>query len=250
MSKSPPIDIKGNNPETDSQAQLAYVAELFKGTMLARPFATLQVMGSSGYYLSLIEQGFVKLQIPRQKIELLVLTNTTALPGIGFQSLPPNWNLQNSASIVIDYGENKTGKQKFTVAFKPDDKSPIEVEFEVAPDGSMLTEVKAEWSTPLKIAISDAARMGYRQVKFATKIVGIAGFDRKTVNNIETELKGKLKQTLSFYLRTQGHEYVKIQFYGAIGVKYSDSNPDEKYKMIKEGGFLFEVPFDLADVLK
>ncbi len=247
MSTSPPMEIVGTNPEINARPQLVYVAALFKGTLQAKPLATLQVTGTTGFYVDQIVQALEKLQVPRPKILPLVFTNPVALPPISFSSMPPNFNIEYRATILIDYGDSNPHRQKFSVAFKPEGKEfPIEVEFEVAPDGTNLTEVKAEWSTPLKTVIGDSARMGYRQVKFATKIVGLAGFDRKTVNNIETELKGKLKQTLSFYLRTSGHEYVKIQFYGAIGAKYAD----DKVKPLGEVGFLFEIPFDLADVLK
>jgi hypothetical protein len=248
MSTSPPIEIKGSNPEVSARPQLVYISEIFKTTMMARPLATLQVSASSDYYASQIIDALVNLHIPRSKINPIVASGLSTSPSIGTISLPPGFNLntQYTALIWIDYGDGKP-KQRVSVQFKRNDTDfPVEVDFEIAPDGSMLTEVEAEWSTPLKFKIADSARMGVREVKFATKIVGIAGFEQKTVNNIETELKAKLKQTLSFYLKTSGHEHVKITFYGAIGAKYAD----DKIKPIGEAGFLFEVPFDLTDILK
>lgn len=246
MSVSPPMEIKGKDPHINARPQLVYLAELFKKTMRSNPLATIQITGTSQFYMSQIADALEKLQVPAQRIGTIAVSNAYALPPIGFQSIPPGWNLEYSATIVIDY-RNGGFKQRFSVEFKPDSKDfPVEVEFEVAPDGTMLTEVKAEWSTPLKKVISDSARIGVRQVKFATKIVGLAGFEQKTVDKIETELKGKLKQTFSFFLKTQGNEFVKIQFYGAVGLKYAD----DKLKTFGEGGVLFEVPFDITDVFK
>lgn len=240
MSKSPPMEIKGRDPEANARAQLVYVAEIFKTTMRANALATLEIMGSSGSYIDQISQALEKLQIPRQKIVPIVVSSPFAamIPPIGYNSPVPTFNGEGSASIYIDYG---AGRQRVTVQFKRDENAlPIEVEFEVEPDGTMLKEVKVEWATPLKTAVATAG-VGVGGVKFATKIVGLAGFDRKTVNNIETELKGKLKQALTVYLKTVG----KIEFYGAIGVKYAD----EKFKPVAEAGVLFEIPFDLADLV-
>lgn len=247
MSVSPPMEIKGKDPQINARAQLVYLAELFRGTMLSNPLARIQISGTSGYYISQIADALKSLQVPLQKIDEITVQNAFALPSIGFNSTSPLWNtnIEYSATIVIDYG-NGTPKTRFSVQFKSEKDLPVEVEFEVAPDGSMLTEVKAEWSTPLKTVISDSARMGVRQLKFATKIVGLAGFEQKTVDKIEVELKAKLKPTLSFFLKTQGLEYLKITFYGEIGLKYAD----DKAKVFGGGGVLFEIPFDVTDILK
>jgi hypothetical protein len=168
-------------------------------------------------------------------------------PAFGFKGSVWNWSSEKSASVTIDYGNGASNRQRFTIEFKPEEKSPpVEVEFEASPDGTMLSEVKAEWATPLKKVIADSARLGVRNVKFATKIIGLAGFERETLDKIEKELKLKLKQTLTLFLRTTGNEYLKIQFFGAVGAKYAD----DKFKSFGEGGVLFEIPFDLADVLK
>lgn len=245
MATSPPIEIKGADPEKNAMPQLIYAASLFKGTLGANSRAALQIMSSSDYYIDQIARALEKLQVPRHKIVPIKIANPLpSAPSIGFQSFPSIPNIEYSALLTIDYGP---GKQSIKVEFKPDDKPlPFDVEFEAEPDGSMLKEVTAEWATPLKIVIADSAKMGARQVKFATKIKAAAGFDRKTVDVIETELKAKLHQSLSLYLKTKGHEHLKIQFYGALGVKYAD----DKSKPFGEGGVLFEIPFDLADVLK
>lgn len=249
MSVSPPMEIKGRDPQINARPQLVYLAELFKGTSRAYPLATLNVHTDSNIYFGKIQQALMSLGISSSKITPIILTTASWQPASitpaavnSFQFL----SKQDSAQIYINYNDSKP-KQRFTVQFKPDEKDfPVEVEFEVAPDGSMLTEVKAEWATPLKKVITDSARLGVRQVKFATKIVGLAGFEQKTVNKIEVELKGKIKPTLSFFLKTQGLEFVKITFYGEIGMKYAD----DKLKPFGGGGVLFEIPFDITDVFK
>lgn len=250
MSVSPPMEIKGKDPQINARPQLVYLAELFKGTINACPLATLEVHTDSNTYFEKIQQALMNLGILPRFIKLVLPIHPFSLQPLGVTSgqfNPLQFLSQDSARININYNDNKP-KQRFTVEFKPDNSKdfPVEVEFEVAPDGSMLTEVKAEWSTPLKKVISDAPRMGVRELKFATKIIGLAGFEQKTVNQIEIELKAKLKPTLSFFLKTQGLEHLKITFYGEIGLKYAD----DKAKVFGGGGFLFEMPFDITDILK
>lgn len=249
MSVSPPMEIKGRDPQITARPQLVYLAELFKGTLKVSPLATLEVHTDSQLYFNKIQQALMNLGIPSSKITPIIITNASPQ---AFGTLPGTVtplqiiNKEEWARICINYNDSKP-KQRFTVQFKPDEKDfPVEVEFEVSSDGTMLSEVKVEWDTPLKKVITDSARMGVRQVKFVTKVIGLAGFDRQTLGNIETELKAKLKQTFSFFLKTQGNEFVKIQFYGEIGLKYAD----DKAKMFGGGGILFEVPFDITDVFK
>lgn len=251
MSVSPPIEIKGKDPEINARPQLVYLAELFKGTIKACPLATLEIHTDSHTYFGKIQQGLMNLGISSSKITPIIITDAYQPTPIWMNSGTSNafaiLSKQDWARVCINYNDGKLTKQRFSVEFKPDSKDfPVEVEFEVAPDGSMLTEVKAEWSTPLKTVISDSARMGVRQLKFATKIVGLAGFEQKTVDKIEVELKAKLKPTLSFFLKTQGLEYLKITFYGEIGLKYAD----DKAKIFGGGGVLFEIPFDVTDIVK
>lgn len=249
MSSSTPMIIEGKLTESYAKQQLIYLASLFNGTLRAIPLANLHIATDSHTYFNSIQQELTILGVPVSKIVPLIVTNAYAPTQMGV--MPGAVNLleikKDSATITINYPESNPGKQRLTVAFKPEGNSfPVEVDFEVMPDGTMLSEVKAEWSTPLKILITDSARMGVRNVKFATKIVGLAGFDRKTVNSIETELKGKIKLSFSGFLKIKGHEFLKIQFYGAVGGKYAE----EKFKPIGEVGVLFEIPFDLSDVLK
>jgi hypothetical protein len=247
MSTSPPTEIIGSNPKVSAQAQLAFIAELFRGTVFAMPNAKLQIMGSSYLYVNEIADAFENLQVQRQQIVPLVITNSiVSPPPSGFSQISPNLDLTNKATVVIDYGDLRPTK-RFSVQFKVENNHiPIKAEFEVAPDGSMLSEVKVEWATPLKWMISDSARKGIRNVKIATKIIGIAGFDRVTVIKIETELKAKLKASFSFFHKIAGNEYIKIQFYADAGIKHAHG----ENKLIGGGGVLFEVPFDLSEVFK
>jgi hypothetical protein len=251
MSISPPMEIKGKDPEVNARPQLVYLADLFKGTLKACTLATLEIHTDSHIYFGKIQQTLMSLGISSSKITPIIITNAFQPQPIGVMPGTVNpfavLNKQDWAHICINYNDSRF-KQRFSVEFKPDESKgfPVEVEFEVAPDGSMLTEVKAEWSTPLKTVIEDSARMGVRQLKFATKIVGLAGFEQKTVDKIEVELKAKLKPTLSFFLKTRGLEFLKITFYGEIGLKYAD----DKAKVFGGGGVLFEIPFDITDVFK
>ncbi|MEK7723112.1 MAG: hypothetical protein AAB336_02075 [Acidobacteriota bacterium] len=248
MSVSPPMEIKGKDPQITARPQLVYLADIFRGTLRACPLATLDVHTESHIYFNKIQQALMNLGIAPSKINPIIITNSSGVQPIG--ETPKTFNpfdfLKDWARICINYNDSKP-KQRFSVQFKPDDKPfPIEIDFEVAPDGSMLTEVEVEWSTPIKKVIADTPRMGVRQLKFATKIVGLAGFEQKTVSKIEVELKAKLKPTLSFYLKTQGLEHLKITFYGEVGLKYAD----DKTKVFGGGGVLFEMPFDITDIVK
>ena len=51
-----------------------------------------------------------------------------------------------------------------------------------------------------------------RKVKFSTKIVGLANFEREAVDRIETSLKVKLKSALFFFLKVKGNEHNRILF--------------------------------------
>ncbi len=195
MSTSPPIEIKGNNPEMNARPKLAYLAQLFNATLRSRPIATLQIFGTSHYYNDQIARALEKLQVPRHKIMPLAVSNPFASIGVG--SSLPTFNGQQSASVYIDYPDGKTGKQKFSVEFKPDDKQfPIEVEFEVSPEGTMVEAIEAGWTTPLTATVADSARLGVRNVNFSTKLIGAAGFERTTLNKIEMELKAKAQTNI------------------------------------------------------
>lgn len=110
MSTSPPIEIKGSNPEINARPQLVYLAQLFKATVQNKPAATLNVMGSSSYYNDLIAQALEKLQVPRHKI--VPLTISTPFASAGSNSRTPSFNGQQSAGVYIDYFNGKTRQAK------------------------------------------------------------------------------------------------------------------------------------------
>lgn len=249
MSRSSPMEITGKNPRFNAMSQLRFLAQLFKSAVTVHPRAYIEIWGTSISYRQEIADALISLQIPDHKIAIPVLRNPAATPPIGFRSAPDGFlpfhvsNTENSASIVIDFMEGPA-KTRFSVEFRPDGTSfPITVEFEAEPDGTMLSEVKAEW-TAFKAVLADSARMGYRQVKFSTKIVGLANFEREAVDRIETSLKLKLKSALSFFLKIKGNEHLKIQFSGEIGMKFEDG----KFKPVGAGMVLFEIPFDITEI--
>ena len=252
MSVSPSIEIKGKDPHLNARPQLEYAAQFFRSTTQRVPLATLQVMGTSGFYTGQIADALERLGVPRHKIGVLTVGNpfSAASPINFYQSSPSfsfNLNVEHSASVYVDYG-NATPKKRFSVEFKQDGKDfPVEVDFEVAPDGSMLTEVEAEWVAPLgKVIVEGSRNTSFGGLKFATKIVGLAGFEQKTVDKIEVELKGKLKPALSIFLKTRGIKDLKVTFYGEVGLKYAE----DKVKGFGGGGVLFEIPFDITDIGK
>jgi len=244
------MEITGKDPKTNAMPQLRFLAQIFKSAVVVHQRAYIQIWGTSILYNQEIADALIGLNVPEHKINIPYIRNPAATPPIGSRPAPDGFlafhlsNTENSASIVIDFREGPA-KQRFSVEFAPNDTSiPVPVEFEAAPDGTMLSEVKAEWATPLKLILADSARMRYREVKFSTKIVGLAGFDRETVNRIETQLKAKLKAALSFFLKIKGNEHIKIQFFGAFGVKLADG----KTKPINEAGVLFELPFEVTEI--
>lgn len=212
-----------------------------KGTLPIHPAAILRITGSQLVASTLQDRLMHTHGVPKDKIQIIPINNEYF-----------------NVDVVIVFSPvfgppPPAAKQKFKVELKADDKPlPFEIEFETSPDGTMVSEVQVQWDTPLKKVIDDSARMGVRNLKFATKVKGLVGFDRKTLDTIDRELKLKIYNALSFYLKS-GSKNIKIEFYAAGGIKYAktDAPPnDYKFKPFGEAGAVITFPFDLADILK
>lgn len=218
------------------------LANMFnKGTLPIHPAAILRITGTPLVVHTLQDRLMHTHGVPKDKIQIIPINDQ-----------------HFSVDVVIVFSPvfgppPPAGKQKFKVELKADDKPlPFEIEFETSPDGTMVKEVQVQWDSPLKKVIDDSVRMKVRHLKIATKVKGLAGFDRTALNNIDRELKLKIYNTLSFYLKT-GSQHIKIEFYAAGGIKYAKSEAppqDYKFKAFGEVGAVITFPFDLADVLK
>jgi hypothetical protein len=238
MNESHPIKMTREDVYYNS-GMVTDLANMFsKGALPIHPAAILRITGT---------QLVADLLLDR-------LVHTHGVPKDKIQTIPIN-NQNFSVNVVIVFSPIfgpplPPFNNRFKVELKLDGKPlPFELEFETSPDGTMVSGVQVQWDTPLKTVIDDSVRMGVRNLKFATKVKGLAGFDRKTLDTIDRELKLKIYNSLSFYLRS-GSQYIKIEFYAAGGIKHGkdDAPPhDYKFKPFGEVGGMVTFPFDVAD---
>lgn len=207
---------------------LPYVAALFNGTLQAYKSAALLIAGSSTVADAAADRLVNALSVSSQNIHKIPLTG-----------LP----YQDKVDIIIDYVPDMAllRKRKSSVEFEVKMKK-FDVEFELAPDGAYVEEIKVQWA-PLKMHIKSQAMMGLMQnIKIGTKIESIFAFDRETSVKVENSIKNKIKLALSADTRIPGTKRsINVEFYGAGGFKLKDG----AVKPVFEGGLMLTVPFDL-----
>jgi hypothetical protein len=226
MNESHPMKI--TRPDLYSGSLVSDLATLFnKGTLPIHPGAKLKLTGN-GTIAGMVQDRLERsLGVPAGKIQLNPIYH-------------PQY--QDSVDAVIIFFPPTAGKQKVTVEFKLDLESlPIQVEFEVSPDGTYVEEIKAQWS-PLKKKIRDYALAGrVKNIKIATKVEGTALYDREASGKFETALKAKLKTALSADVLFPGNQMINIEFYGAAAIKLKG----DEVKPIFEGGLMISIPHNL-----
>lgn len=219
-------------------SKLGYAAELFKRIQQVRPDAALLISGN------ILIAGLAKTKLGN--VFGVSPNKIDAVKDLAVQ--PPN-----SANIILSFSGNihpnyipsfvnPNERHKVKAEFKVEWEK-VEIEFEVSPDGAFVEEIQAKLQ-PLKLLIKKHAVAGLSQnyLKIATKIDSVVSFERKTSVRIETELKEKLKLSLSKDILFPGtKKTINVEFYGGGGIKLADGS----IKPVFEGGVMLTVPFDL-----
>lgn len=240
---SSPMEIAGDLSDPKncaSRQQLAYVAQLFRGSLLAYPNAVLIVTGPNDYCKSI--EGYLTKQL---QVALAKIRSGPAIPIVSPIPLPPSpygtpspmfqKPEERRASIRIEYGPPV---RKLKVTFAPDPpRQSFEIEFEEYPDGR-LKVVQGKWETTLKKMITDSKQMGIRQVKIGMKIAGQVDLDRNSLQKIETAVKNKLEAFSTLAMQTPVG-MLMLKFYWTFGLKQSNG----KNKEYQEFRLLFEIRF-------
>ena len=226
MNESHPIRVTGH----DLGSVVPNIAALFKQVLTIHAGAMLRITGSST--LAAKVQDRLRDIASGDRFQIVAVTG-------------PQYN--DSVDVVIVFFPifgppvaPANGKRKVPVQFKLDlEALPITVDFEVSSDGT-VEEIKAQWY-PLKAKIREYALNGrVKNIKIATKIEGVALFDRQAAGNFETALKAKIRSAFSADVLF-GNQMINIEFYGAAAMKFKG----DETKSIFEGGFMLTVPHNL-----
>jgi hypothetical protein len=136
-------------------------------------------------------------------------------------------------------------------------KESFDVEFEISPDGQYVTEVSGEMNRFKAVLKEQVDRNGVRNIKVATKPVGVVSWDREVSTSAQQEIKLKLKTSLEGEIvlpvggggrgGPEGGTKVMVQFYGSIFRKYQEDG------VIKNGwevGFQISIPLPEPQAVK
>ncbi len=214
--------------EVNDTAKLQSLAKLFvEGVLPSYPLAVLVLKGSGMVGTMLWDRLERTYGIPRGKTR--VVTEVQA-------------DQRFYVDAIIFFVPPPAGKTKVTAEFRIDlDALPVQVDFEVSPDGTIVQESTVQW-TPLKMKIKPYAAAGrIKNLKVATKILGTYALDRDTLEKVEKYLKGKLKTVLSADIVLPGKTTISVEFFGAAGVKLKDG----QMKTIFETGLMLSVPIGI-----
>ncbi len=229
MKESPAITVTDQRQdlETAPGSKLAYVAALFKGTLPAWPGATLKLAGDGMLAGQLQDRLERSLGVPSGKIRI------AQIPNSGFPKV----------DISIVYFSGHKGIRKVWVEFKVADFGlPVNVEFEVGPDGAYVEEVKVQFDRLKQEIKKEALRGKVQNIKIVTKIEGLAEFDRERSDKVKEKLKAKIKAGLTANVRLPGTaRSINVQLTGALFVKLDETGK------VKPGGEVFlllTIPFD------
>jgi hypothetical protein len=226
MNETPPARFSCFDLEhTHEGSALCYWATMLKQYWRFYPRAALKMTGNSTTIDKSLDRLSRALGVPTDRIIVV-----------------RDWNNRDGSVVLVIVFNPSLVKRIVEVEFKLDfDALPITVEFEVAPDGAYVEEVKLQLNL-LKSKIKAYAASGQvRNIKIGTKVEGLAMFDRPTSDKVETALKAKIKAVLSADLRVPGTQRsISVEFSGAAGAKFAD----HRAKPLFEGGVTITVPLD------
>jgi hypothetical protein len=225
MRKSPTIEVREHELDAAEGNKLAYVAQLYKGSVPAWPAAIIAITGSTGCGSKAADRLYNKYGVPSSRI--------TIVPGY---SGPQG----DQAAIGLIYFPEPAGTKKFKLQFKFDLGEIVEVEFEVSPDGAYVESVEATVEM-LKKKIKEKAFGGrVKDIKVAVKPSVEIEWEREVSTKAKMEITNKLKVALEGEVKLPGNITVKVELYGSFFRKYP---ADEAPKTGIEGGLVLSVPF-------
>lgn len=227
MQESPAIVIERSEMGTHEGSKLAYLAAMIQGTLPVWPKAYVRLAGNGLLAGQAQERLERSLGVPRGAARVDQIHDGKHQDQIG-------------ASIVYFPATART--RTVWVEFKIDlDAIPVNVEFEVSPDGSYVEEVKLQFDR-LKAVIRKHAFEGKVQnLKIGTKVEGVAGFDREVSDRIKESIKLKVKAALIADVRLPGTgRTINVQLTGGLIWKHEEG----KTKLAGEGMLQLTVPFD------
>jgi hypothetical protein len=205
MSKSPPMKIEATDlvRGSSADAQLNYLAALFKGTLLGSPGAYLVVTVAGRqreHYLDVARTKLAERGVPWHKI-LTVLAQPA-------RTLNPE---DRFAIFHIEYRPLR----KLSVQLTPESRgSPVEAHFEIAPDGTAV-----EIGGNLVLAKKFLENRSGRVVKVALKLKGWTQLDLAMQNKVKASLIGKIRAVYDVTV-TRG---VSVELYLDTFVKHGKS---------------------------
>jgi hypothetical protein len=204
MRVSPSIEVQEHEMKNMLPGnKLGYVAAIFKGTVgigmpatqmtgdvVSKrveprwPGAVLQIEGPTNYAWDIVKQLETFHAVPQRYIKVI------SKPATSFNN--PGGYL-TTAKLSIEYWPKPAGSKIVGMQFSIADaynmlKDTLNVDIELSPDGATVNEISAE-ITKLKFMIKEQVdRSGVRNIKVATKPVGIVSWDREVSTKAQQDI--------------------------------------------------------------
>lgn len=263
MRVSPSIEVQEHEMKNMLAGnKLGYIAAIFKGTVgigmpatqmtgdvVSKrvdppwPGAVLQIEGPTNYAWDIVKQLETFHGVPQRFIKVI------SKPATSFNNVGGYFT---TAKVSIEYypkpARTKTVGMQFSIADAYNMlKDSLNVDIELSPDGATVNEISAE-ITKLKFMIKQQVdRYGVRNIKVATKPVGIVSWDREVSTKAQQEIKLKLKTVLEGEIKLPvggggaigGGTGITVQFYGSLFQKFQE---DGVIKPGWEAGFMIVIP--------
>jgi len=254
MRVSPSTEIRRSEMDEQPRNKLTYISQIFKTTVgvggmptqmagdvvvkrVAPPWpgAVLQIEGASNYARELAEKFETIHGIPQS------YTKVIPKKAESFES-----DFLNQAKVSIEYFPKPPGTQTIGVHFSVRDafnvvKESFNVEFELSPDKAYVTEVSAEINRLKMLLVQQAHGGRVKNIKIATKPIGIVSWEREVSTKAQADIKLKIKASLEgqITLPISGGTTVKIELYGSLFKKFQE---DGVIKNGIEAGFVLTIP--------
>lgn len=246
MRVSPSIEVQKHEIKNIQPGnKLGYIAAIFKstvgismpatqmtGNVVSKradppwPGAVLQIEGPTHYVRDITNQLETFHEVPQRFIKEI------SKPATSFNNVGGYFT---SAKVSIEYYPMPARTKTIGIQFSIADafgilKDSLNVDIELSPDGATVNEISAE-ITKLKYMIKEQVdSYGVRNIKVATKPVGIVSWEREVSTKAQQEIKLKLKTVLEGEIKLPvggggaigGGTGITVQFYGSLFQKFQE----------------------------